>query len=397
MTVAKLPAPRGHHRPRATSSSTSTTPCSCTITTSRPSPRKARRSARRSTAATAATAATARRQPAANPTPDDPNATKPADPIRTLQFPGTLVTCHAFREQGGGHQNQNDLLIGLANGEVVLTSLRALVGERNPVHRPGSTSGRRSTAPAGTGATSSTTSSATSSAKLPPGTLRFNTDGGGGFGGSERARLESPANASRCNPRGVVRQWRRRSARWVRHVPRRRQRVRVLRFARRVHGPVVPGHRWGPERAVGHAGGGAAWMARRWPTLARWHLGAGPMSCASFSPDGQYLAVAGGADGICRILDVTHWERPRLCGGSRATTGACEQCGGRGTVTTSSPGARATSSRFGRFPRDGTARRGRTATRAGGDVRVRGRARAGRRGPRSRQRPRRRSQRRGFK
>ena len=55
--------------------------------------------------------------------------------------------------------------------------------------------------------------------------------------------------------------------------------------------------------------------------FARWHLGAGPMSCASFSPDGQYLAVAGGADGICRILDVTHWERPRLCGGFKSYYG----------------------------------------------------------------------------
>ena len=45
------------------------------------------------------------------------------------------------------------------------------------------------------------------------------------------------------------------------------------------------------------------------------------MSCASFSPDGQYLAVAGGADGICRILDVTHWERPRLCGGFKSYYG----------------------------------------------------------------------------
>ena len=319
VTVAKLPAPRGHHRPaRYLVFNVNDT----LLVYDYDEPSVAAEGAAKRSSFYGGYGGYGgygpSPKPAANPTPDDPNATKPADPIRTLQFPGTLVTCHAFREQGGGHQNQNDLLIGLANGEVVLTSLRALVGERNPVHRPGSTSlDDDPTAPAGTGATSS----ATSSAKLPPGTLRFNTDGGGGFGGSERARLESPANASRCN-----------HVAWCGNGG-----VDRLGGFVTCHGdgnvyaysvsrdasmdpwfPAIVGDPNAPSVTPGRSGVDGQTLAN---PFARWHLGAGPMSCASFSPDGQYLAVAGGADGICRILDVTHWERPRLCGGFKSYYG----------------------------------------------------------------------------
>jgi hypothetical protein len=244
---------------------------------------------------------------------EDPDAVKPAEPIKTLQFPGTLVTCHAFREQGGGHQNQNDLLIGLANGEVVLTSLRALVGERNlpPI------SSSDAAADAGEGGEKAKSSSS----KLPHGSLRFNTDGGGGFGGSERARLESPANAARCH-----------HVAWCGNGG-----VDRLGGFVSCHGdgnlyaysvsrdasvdpwfPPIAGDASAPSVTPGRVGKDGQALAN---PFARWHLGDGPMACASFSPDGQFLAVAGARDGICRILDVTHWELPKLCGGFKSYYG----------------------------------------------------------------------------
>ena len=86
-------------------------------------------------------------------------------PIRVLTFPGTHVTCHAHRP--ARRVDELDLLVGLATGEVVVASLRALVSE-------------------------------TTGKTLPAGTLRFNTDGGGGVGGSAAAAREVPSNASRC-------------------------------------------------------------------------------------------------------------------------------------------------------------------------------------------------------
>jgi len=327
VTVAKLPAPRGHHGAPARYLVFNVNDTLLVYDYDEPS--VAAEGAAKRSSFYGGYGGYGGYGPSSKPaqsTPDDPNATKPADPIRTLQFPGTLVTCHAFREQGGGHQNQNDLLIGLANGEVVLTSLRALVGERNPAIRPGSTGPLDDDDVADKGATSSGTgaassSSTSSSTKLPPGTLRFNTDGGGGFGGSERAKLESPANASRCN-----------HVAWCGNGG-----VDRLGGFVTCHGdgnvyaysvsrdasvdpwfPAIVGDRDAPSVTPGRSGAGGQTLAN---PFARWHLGAGPMSCASFSPDGQYLAVAGGADGICRILDVTHWERPRLCGGFKSYYG----------------------------------------------------------------------------
>ena len=312
VTVAKLPAPRGHHRPaRYLVFNVNDT----LLVYDYDEPSVAAEGAAKRSSFYGGYGGYGGYGPSPKPpsTPDDPNATKPADPIRTLQFPGTLVTCHAFREQNGGHQNQNDLLIGLANGEVVLTSLRALVGER---HQRSTSLDNDDDA-----RSPSAASSGASSAKLPPGSLRFNTDGGGGFGGSERARLEHPANASRCN-----------HVAWCGNGG-----VDRLGGFVTCHGdgnvyaysvsrdasvdpwfPAIAGDPNAPSVTPGRSGKDGQTLAN---PFARWHLGAGPMSCASFSPDGQYLAVAGGADGICRILDVTHWERPRLCGGFKSYYG----------------------------------------------------------------------------
>ena len=90
-------------------------------------------------------------------------------PIRVLTFPGTTVTAVAHREIAGDALGAPDILIGLENGEVLCVSLRALIADRD-------------------------------GKALPPGTRRFNTDGGGGVGGSARVVRdvlgENSANAS---------------------------------------------------------------------------------------------------------------------------------------------------------------------------------------------------------
>ena len=90
------------------------------------------------------------------------SASSPPAPIRVVSFPGTRVTCVAHRL--ARRAEQRDLLVGLASGEVVCVSLRALIAQ------------------------------APSSAKsdLPAGALRFNTDGGGGVGHSARAKFDIP-------------------------------------------------------------------------------------------------------------------------------------------------------------------------------------------------------------
>ena len=80
-------------------------------------------------------------------------------PIRVLTFPGTTVTAVAHRELLADDVNQPDVLVGLGNGEVLLLSLRALIADRD-------------------------------GKALPPNTKRFNTDGGGGVGGSGRIVLD---------------------------------------------------------------------------------------------------------------------------------------------------------------------------------------------------------------
>ena len=76
-------------------------------------------------------------------------------PIRVLTFPGTTVTAVAHREIADDAIGAPDVLIGLGTGEVLLVSLRALIADRD-------------------------------GKALPPGTRRFNTDGGGGTGASAR-------------------------------------------------------------------------------------------------------------------------------------------------------------------------------------------------------------------
>jgi hypothetical protein len=76
-------------------------------------------------------------------------------PIRVLTFQSTTVTAVAHRELLADDVHEPDVLVGLGNGEVLLLSLRALIADRD-------------------------------GKALPPGTKRFNTDGGGGVGGSGR-------------------------------------------------------------------------------------------------------------------------------------------------------------------------------------------------------------------
>ena len=42
--------------------------------------------------------------------------------------------------------------------------------------------------------------------------------------------------------------------------------------------------------------------------FARWHLSAGALTCAAFTAEGARVAVSG-SDGLCRVLDVSSWER----------------------------------------------------------------------------------------
>ena len=52
---------------------------------------------------------------------------KAVEPVKLLSFPGAFVTCHAYRPTPGA--DAHDLLLGLSNGEVVSTSLRACIAE----------------------------------------------------------------------------------------------------------------------------------------------------------------------------------------------------------------------------------------------------------------------------
>ena len=174
-------------------------------------------------------------------------------PIRVLTFPGTHVTCHAHRP--ARRVDELDLLVGLATGEVVVASLRALVSE-------------------------------TTGKTLPAGTLRFNTDGGGGVGGSAAA-----ARGALQRPRCAAVAWRPRSldaddddggdalvAFVSAHAD---ERVRVLRRSRCHLGSVFSAHQGRiqtPCLAVRSPRGSAS------ESFARWHLGAAPLRDASFSP-----------------------------------------------------------------------------------------------------------------
>jgi hypothetical protein len=54
--------------------------------------------------------------------------------------------------------------------------------------------------------------------------------------------------------------------------------------------PPIAGDASAPSVTPGRVGKDGQALAN---PFARWHLGDGPMACASFSPDGQFLAVAG--------------------------------------------------------------------------------------------------------
>ena len=219
-------------------------------------------------------------------------------PIRVLTFPGTHVTCHAHRP--ARRHDELDLLIGLATGEVVVASLRALVSE-------------------------------TTGKTLPTGTLRFNTDGGGGVGGSAAAAREVPSNASRC----AAVAWRPRSRdddddgggdddALVGFVSAHADgNVYAYSTARDASSdpffPPIKGEYTALSRTPGRREGSSN-------PFARWHLGAAPLRDASFSPGGDRLAVVGG-DGLCRVLDVRDRDRPALVGGFKSYFGGLDAVG----------------------------------------------------------------------
>ena len=217
-------------------------------------------------------------------------------PIRVLTFPGTHVTCHAHRP--ARRVDELDLLVGLATGEVVVASLRALVSE-------------------------------TTGKTLPAGTLRFNTDGGGGVGGSAAAAREVPSNASRC----AAVAWRPRSldaddddggdalvAFVSAHADGNVYAYSADRDA--TSDPCFPPIK-GEYNALSRTSGRREGASN---PFARWHLGAAPLRDASFSPDGDRLAVAGG-DGLCRVLDVRDRDRPALVGGFKSYFGGLDAVG----------------------------------------------------------------------
>ena len=282
-------------------------------------------------------------------------------PIRVLTFPGTHVTCHAHRP--ARRVDELDLLVGLATGEVVVASLRALVSE-------------------------------TTGKTLPAGTLRFNTDGGGGVGGSAAAAREVPSNASRC----AAVAWRPRSldaddddggdalvAFVSAHADGNVYAYSADRDA--TSDPCFPPIK-GEYNALSRTSGRREGASN---PFARWHLGAAPLRDASFSPDGDRLAVAGG-DGLCRVLTCATATDPRSWADLRAISadstlsgwargGRFVLAGGRRTPS------RSTTSRADASPRG---RRTRQLDRGGGggSVGVAGRVRR-RRGRRRRRRGRR--------
>lgn len=216
---------------------------------------------------------------------------KHAEPQRALTFPGTFITAHAHRPTNV--QDANDLLIGLGNGEVIVTSLRALlvdVGGSAP--------------------------SAAARKTLPPGSLRFNTDGGGGTGGSTAAARDAPGAATRCH--AVV--WHPGTGDGFisLHGDGNAYAYDASRDASvDPQFPQLTGDLSAPSVTHGRKCGANP--------FARWHLSARALTCASFTPNGARVAVSG-ADGLCRVLDVASWERPALWGGFKSYYGGLDFC-----------------------------------------------------------------------
>lgn len=221
---------------------------------------------------------------------------KPQDPQRVLSFPGTFVTCHAYRPASHGPTNPEapDLLIGLANGEVISTSLRALVAEGAGV-KLGSSAAKA----------------------LPAGSRRFNTDGGGGVGGSaaaardkEMTSWDARCNAVAWNPNGGGFISLHADGNVYAYDATRDASVdpRFPRLTGDLSKPSVT-----PSRTEGSN------------PFARWHLSSMPLTCAAFTAGGKRVAVSG-ADGLCRVLDVSNWERPAIAGGFKSYYGGLNFC-----------------------------------------------------------------------
>jgi len=56
---------------------------------------------------------------------------KGVEPVKVLTFPGTFITCHAHSSARSSTSaaDAHDLLLGLSNGEVISTSLRACIAD----------------------------------------------------------------------------------------------------------------------------------------------------------------------------------------------------------------------------------------------------------------------------
>jgi hypothetical protein len=222
------------------------------------------------------------------------DAASTSEPIRILCFPGTFVTCHAHRPCPASSPDARDLLLGLANGEVHCVSLRGLIreGGRGP------------------------------SRTLPSGSLKFNSDGGGGCGGSAAAKSAHLANAPRCNDVA----WNPGSAGGFISVHADGNVYAYLDPALDAGAdprfPPVKGDVSSVSVTPGRTEGSNP--------FARWHLSGAPLTAAAFSPPeragggggggGQRCAVVG-LDGLCRVLDVRDWERPSLVDGFKGYYG----------------------------------------------------------------------------
>jgi hypothetical protein len=231
-------------------------------------------------------------------------------PIRVVTFPGTLVTAIAHREVTDA--NDRDLLVGLANGEVVCASLRALITDRD---------GR----------------------SLPPGTLRFNTDGGGGIGnsgtvvreivgGGDPSSLVEKKEAARCT-----------NVSWFDDDDEKndfdsrndagRPRSRFLSTHADGNAYVYLADRGDAvdpcfckiegKEAIEAVSVTPARDLKTANPLARWRVGGSAIAAAAVAPGGEAVAFAG-ADGVVRVLDVRVLHAPVLIDGFKSHFGGVD-------------------------------------------------------------------------
>lgn len=244
-------------------------------------------------------------------------------PIRVLRFPGTTVTAIAHRVVGDGDGStvsDHDLLVGGATGEVWVASLRALIME-----------------------------AAGKEVSLPAGTLKFNTDGRGGRGGSFGVVKEMVGGDSSSHKNTAARCT---SVNWF---PNFGSSAGSSPTGDGKSAPAV--HSSGGKFLSTHAdgntyvyyairGGGsdpcfcevrgkkAKAAVSATPAnererganpnpVCRWRVGDTSITSAAISPNGLAVVLSG-SDGIVRVLDVTDTQRPLLIDGFAAHFGGVD-------------------------------------------------------------------------